>query len=524
MSARSGNPTSATTCTSATRCCFTGGKQLDVWLLCWLDVQETGLHDHDLSAGALYVCGGTLVEDVLRFSASGSLGTARRQLHAGASRAFDVGHIHSVSHVGVAPATSIHVYSPALRGMGHYEWVAEACGACNAPTMLPLSNRDDQRRPRHSAHPPRTPGRSSGSGSRRRGSSSGLSMTMHIPELARVARDGVHEPGRHAIRQCLDRQARRGLGFGVRTLLLAAAGSWDVNAGHFLSRSSGGAPIGVQQLTAEDFPVLRAFGTGSWLSLAYHGKGFGTEMRAAVSISAFASSVPSSPSPGPFREHGSIRVSERSAISRTAFRRDRVRGRPVDSLLFRLPRDLWEARTTCRSRRFEGCERLFGLDPARPGGRLAEPLRPSDNVHAALPLWADPEGLDEITSTSRPPARPRGSRRGGPTGYPVVRQPPPRWRPQERGLDALFEEARASVAGSSGAPTPTRGLRAQHDRGGESPGGRPSHRDPGVARRSSTTRPAPLAPAPCHPPAVHGDRGRLPRSSRPLARSGRRRG
>jgi predicted metal-dependent enzyme (double-stranded beta helix superfamily) len=95
--------------------------QLDVWLLCWLGLQETGLHDHDRSAGALYVHEGTLVEDVLRFNSSSSLGTARRRHHAGTSRGFDVGHIHGVGHLGSQPATSIHVYSPALRGMGHYE-------------------------------------------------------------------------------------------------------------------------------------------------------------------------------------------------------------------------------------------------------------------------------------------------------------------------------------------------------------------------------------------------------------------
>ena len=96
-------------------------EQLDVWLLCWLEVQETGLHDHDRSAGALYVCEGTLAEDVLRFNSSSSLGTARRRLGAGTSRGFDVGHVHGVRHLGPGPATSIHVYSPALRGMGHYE-------------------------------------------------------------------------------------------------------------------------------------------------------------------------------------------------------------------------------------------------------------------------------------------------------------------------------------------------------------------------------------------------------------------
>jgi predicted metal-dependent enzyme (double-stranded beta helix superfamily) len=96
-------------------------EELDVWLLCWLEVQETGLHDHDLSAGALYVCDGTLVEDVLRFNSSSSLATTRRRLHAGMSKAFDVGHVHGVGHVGPEPATSIHVYAPPLRGMGHFE-------------------------------------------------------------------------------------------------------------------------------------------------------------------------------------------------------------------------------------------------------------------------------------------------------------------------------------------------------------------------------------------------------------------
>ena len=37
------------------------------------------------------------------------------------ARGFDVGHVHGVRNLGPDPATSIHVYSPALRGMGHYE-------------------------------------------------------------------------------------------------------------------------------------------------------------------------------------------------------------------------------------------------------------------------------------------------------------------------------------------------------------------------------------------------------------------
>ncbi len=36
---------------------------LDLWLICWLDAQDTGYHDHDVSSGAVYVCDGTLHED-----------------------------------------------------------------------------------------------------------------------------------------------------------------------------------------------------------------------------------------------------------------------------------------------------------------------------------------------------------------------------------------------------------------------------------------------------------------------------
>ncbi len=36
---------------------------LDLWLICWLDAQDTGYHDHDQSSGAVYVAEGTLHED-----------------------------------------------------------------------------------------------------------------------------------------------------------------------------------------------------------------------------------------------------------------------------------------------------------------------------------------------------------------------------------------------------------------------------------------------------------------------------
>jgi hypothetical protein len=94
--------------------------RLDVWLICWLDDQKTGYHDHDLSSGGVYVCEGVLVEDRFRFGETGLL-HASRERPAGAAFDFDAAYIHGMRHAGGPPATSIHCYSPPLWRMGYYE-------------------------------------------------------------------------------------------------------------------------------------------------------------------------------------------------------------------------------------------------------------------------------------------------------------------------------------------------------------------------------------------------------------------
>ena len=49
--------------TSATSPSSTATRDLDVWLICWDNAQDTGYHDHDRSSGAVYVCAGMLCED-----------------------------------------------------------------------------------------------------------------------------------------------------------------------------------------------------------------------------------------------------------------------------------------------------------------------------------------------------------------------------------------------------------------------------------------------------------------------------
>jgi hypothetical protein len=94
---------------------------LDVWLICWLDAQDTGYHDHDLSSGAVYVVEGSLCEDFFYRDADGWIDVRTRERHAGSVFDFDGSSIHGMRHAGGPPATSIHVYSPALWRMGYYE-------------------------------------------------------------------------------------------------------------------------------------------------------------------------------------------------------------------------------------------------------------------------------------------------------------------------------------------------------------------------------------------------------------------
>jgi quercetin dioxygenase-like cupin family protein len=90
---------------------------LDVWLICWNQRQDTGLHDHDLSGGAVHVVEGALDEDRLRLGEG--IDTIRYE--AGEAFSFDPSRIHDVRHAGDSPTVSLHLYSPPLWRMGHYE-------------------------------------------------------------------------------------------------------------------------------------------------------------------------------------------------------------------------------------------------------------------------------------------------------------------------------------------------------------------------------------------------------------------
>ncbi len=89
---------------------------VNAWLICWSEDQDTGFHDHDESAAAITVVSGMVREDRLTLA-----GPPRsRQLGAGETFTVPPVAIHRVLHAGVGPAVTIHAYSPPLRRTGAY--------------------------------------------------------------------------------------------------------------------------------------------------------------------------------------------------------------------------------------------------------------------------------------------------------------------------------------------------------------------------------------------------------------------
>jgi predicted metal-dependent enzyme (double-stranded beta helix superfamily) len=88
---------------------------IDVWLLCWNSVDDTGWHDHDTSSGAVAVTRGAVTENRPRLGGQATIRTVR----AGQQFAFGPDHIHRMSGAEDR-SVSIHAYSPPLWRMGQY--------------------------------------------------------------------------------------------------------------------------------------------------------------------------------------------------------------------------------------------------------------------------------------------------------------------------------------------------------------------------------------------------------------------
>lgn len=91
-------------------------EDVNAWVICWSEDQDTGFHDHDESGAAISVISGRVREDRLRLGAE----PLSREFGAGATFTVSPVAIHRVLHAGTGPAVTIHAYSPPLRSTGAY--------------------------------------------------------------------------------------------------------------------------------------------------------------------------------------------------------------------------------------------------------------------------------------------------------------------------------------------------------------------------------------------------------------------
>ncbi len=125
-----------------------------------------------------------------------------------------------------------------------------------------------------------------------------------------------------------------------------------------------GQVVGEQEISARDYPVLREVSTFSWLGMRHHGRGIGTEMRAAVLHLAFAGLGAADAVSGAFDDNmSSLRVSEKLGYQPDGIERLAARGRVTTTRRLRLTRDRWEAasRVPVTVTGLAPCLPLFGL-------------------------------------------------------------------------------------------------------------------------------------------------------------------
>lgn len=110
-----------------------------------------------------------------------------------------------------------------------------------------------------------------------------------LAALAGVAADGVHDPDFMPFMTPWTDVEPAQRGRSVALWYHRAIGGWQADEWHlpFVTFFEG-RPIGVQIIGAKKFSTTKEVNTGSWIGLTYHGKGIGTEMRAAVLHLAFA--------------------------------------------------------------------------------------------------------------------------------------------------------------------------------------------------------------------------------------------
>jgi RimJ/RimL family protein N-acetyltransferase len=167
-----------------------------------------------------------------------------------------------------------------------------------------------------------------------------------LAAVADLAAAGVHEPGeRPFLTPWTDLEPRERAQY-VMQGHWSSLGSWTPDDWALdLAVFRGDLPLGMVTLSARQFAVLREVRTGSWLGLAHHRKGYGTEARTALLQLAFAGLGAEAALSEVFQDNASSQaVSRKLGYRADGISRDVLHGGAVVSDRLRLTRADWQSR------------------------------------------------------------------------------------------------------------------------------------------------------------------------------------
>ncbi len=200
-------------------------------------------------------------------------------------------------------------------------------------------------------------------------------LDLHLPDedeiaqLCAVAKAGIHPADEMPFafpwtRKPSPRFEREFYQFFLKSRADWRPDKWSLNLGVFRD----GQPIGIQELSATDFPSLRLVQTGSWLGEASQGHGFGKEMRGAVLALAFDGLGAEVAETDAFLDNpASAGVSRSLGYASNGIGRLAPDGVPRETELFRMTRDMWCGRPRPPVS-IEGLEAGLDLFGVRPRG------------------------------------------------------------------------------------------------------------------------------------------------------------
>jgi RimJ/RimL family protein N-acetyltransferase len=207
-----------------------------------------------------------------------------------------------------------------------------------------------------------------------------LPSLEQLAALGELADEGIHDP---AVMPFQTPWTDLPPGERGRSVLQYAWGTWAALTPQRWTLNfavlAGGEVVGTQDLGGVDFAVTREVHSGSWLGRRHHGRGIGTEMRAAVLQLGFAGLGAETAVSGAHTDNAaSLGVSRKLGYVQDGQGRQAVRGRLEVEQRLRLDRATWEAHRSVpvEIAGLEPCRELLGVGVTRSAWAAAAPPAP----------------------------------------------------------------------------------------------------------------------------------------------------